>query len=108
MSVQVTIYGASDDLVEVEGDIEGADEYDTYDKWEGALVAPDGSGLLITAEFVGRNGTDWQLFIGNWQDSYPAWPVVFGQRPDREGDPAIIVTVPDGTRLITDRKQLED
>lgn len=97
---KVLIYGASDDLVEVEGDIEGADEFNVYGPWEGRLVGPDGEALIVRAEY-GKRGVEaeWLLSVENTA-TYPAWPVTFGERPDCEGDPAITVDVPDGTRLV--------
>ena len=45
----ITIYGASDDLVEVEG-CKGAGEFCT-DDWQGELVAPDGSQMRVYARY---------------------------------------------------------
>lgn len=100
MSTTVTIYGASDDLIEVEGKIEGADEFGVYgQEWVGTLTSPDGDSLIVRGEY-GKPGArgDWTLSIEN-TENYPAWPIRFGERPDREGDPALIIEVPNGTVL---------
>ena len=95
--MSITIYGASDDLVEVEGDIR--DEFDCLKGWAGRLIAPDGDSLIIRAEYLGRGETDWLLSIEN-TGTYPAWPIRFGERPDRQGDPALIIDAPAGTVLV--------
>lgn len=95
----VTIYGASDDLVEVEGDIEGADEFNAYGAWSGTLESPAGDSLIVRAEFCKPGATcDWTVSVEN-TETYPAWPIMFSERPDREGDPALIIEVPVGTIL---------
>jgi hypothetical protein len=92
---EITIYGASDDLVEVEGYIR--DEFEAYKPWKGTLIAPNGDRLIIRAEFSKAGAeADWTLSIEN-TGTYPSWPIKFGERPDREGDPAIIIDVPEGT-----------
>jgi len=100
----VTIYGASDDLVEVEwaGKNKPQDyEFDAYGPWRGLVKDPDtGEFLVITAEFSKRNGlTDWTLGVESGSHPFPNWPIQFGERPDRDGDPAIVITVPEGTRV---------
>lgn len=87
------IYGASDDLVEVEGAFR--EEYDAYSGWRGRVTSPDGDSLIVTAVF-GEGEADWTLGILN-SSSWPDWPIKFGERPDREGDPALIIDVPEGT-----------
>lgn len=96
-NADIIIYGASDDLVEFEGAIR--DEFDAYGPWVGKLTSPDGESLTIHAEY-GKRGAeaDWTLSIENTA-TYPAWPIRFGERPDREGDPAIIITAPIGTTI---------
>lgn len=91
----ITIYGASDDLVEIDGEF--TEEFDVYGPWRGRVLAPNGDSLIITAEF-GKPGGDaeWTLGVEN-SGTWPAWPIRFGERPDREDDPAIIMDVPSGT-----------
>lgn len=98
-TVEVTIYGASDDLVEVEGQIEGADEYDALSGWVGALTSPDGESLVVRAEYCKPGSrAEWTVGVEN-TETYPAWPIRFAERPDREGDPALVIIVPVGTVL---------
>ena len=100
-TADVTIYGANDDLVEVQGPIIGAGEYDAAGPWSGTLVAPDGSSLIVDIEFSRRDSVaDWTIAVRN-TDSYPGWPIRFTERPDRDGDPAVVIAVPSGTQLIT-------
>lgn len=91
----LTIYGASDDLVEVEGEF--GEEFGAYNGWRGRVVSPDGDSLIVTAEY-GKPGAEaeWTLGIEN-TGTWPAWPFHFADRPDREGDPALIIDVPPGT-----------
>ena len=91
----LTIYGASDDLVEVEGEFR--EEFSAYNGWRGRVVAPDGDALIVTAEYS-KPGADaeWTLGVEN-SGTWPDWEIHFGERPDREGDPAIRILVPVGT-----------
>jgi len=93
---ELIIYGASDDLVEVEGAF--VEEFEAYPKWSGWVIAPDGDRLKVKAEFGarGKHKSDWTLTVEN-TGTYPDWPIRFGERPDREGDPAIFIDVPEGT-----------
>lgn len=92
----ILIYGASDDLVEVEGAI--SDEFDCWDKtWKGRLKAPEGSFLVVSARF-GRDG--WDLNVAAPEGSgFPDWPVSFCPRPDSPEDPAVRIEAPAGTTL---------
>jgi len=97
---KITIYGASDDLVEVEGYI--SDEFSAYGPWSGKLTAPNGDSLRIRAEFCKPGSeSEWQLSIEN-TGTFPDWPIRFGVRPDRDGDPALVIDVPDGTTMTDD------
>jgi len=99
--MKMVIYGASDDLVEVESET-FREEWDTNgdDRWEGLVVAPDGNTLIVTAQFgaPGANRDDWTLGVENTYNR-PNWPIQFGTRPDRDSDPAIILEVPEGTKV---------
>lgn len=89
----LTIYGASDDLVEVEGEFH--EEFSAYTGWKGEVVAPNGDSLGVSAVF-GEGDADWTLSVYN-TGTWPAWPLRFGDRPDRDGDPALTLEVPAGT-----------
>lgn len=95
--MKLTIYGASDDLLEIESDTGYRDEFDVPGDLEVEVVDPDGFSLIIRAAFGEAWDSDWTLAIrnsGKWPDD---WTIQFGERPDREGDPALILTVPEGT-----------
>ncbi|MFD5599893.1 hypothetical protein ACFWHR_07525 [Leucobacter sp. NPDC058333] len=94
---ELVFYGASDDLVELEGAIRK--EFDASGPWRGKLIAPDGGALFLNAEFSRAGAAlDWTLWVEN-AETYPSWLIRFGERPDREGDPAIIIDVPEGTTI---------
>lgn len=100
-SAPITIYGASDDLVEVEGAIR--EEYDAFARATRLrLVAPDGASLDVVAEFDGdapEGATlDWTISV-EAVSGYPSWPIRFHERPDREGDPAVTIDTPAGTTI---------
>ncbi|URP22289.1 hypothetical protein SEA_BIG4_256 [Microbacterium phage Big4] len=100
--VEITIYGASDDLVEIEYDGENGEEFDCPGKWAGRVVGPDGEFLIVTAVFGSskkRRDADWTLGIENSGDWPKDWTIRFGDRPDYEGDPAIIIEAPVGTKV---------
>lgn len=93
----ITVYGASDDLVEFTGYLD--EEFGCYAKpWRGRLESPDGEGLDLTL-YYGVSG--WEISVTASENSYPAWPIYFGERPDRAGDPAVNMSVPEGTKIIT-------
>lgn len=94
----LTFYGASDHLVEVEGAIR--EEYELGR--EGTrlrLTAPDGDTLDVYLNFGYHHATlDWAICV-EAVGGYPSWPVRFHERPDREGDPAVTVGAPAGTTI---------
>ena len=99
MSDQVlVIYGASDDCVEFEGYIEEEYYTDSNGEFSADLVSPDGKILGVSLRF-GRRG--WEISTAAWTGvgGRPDWPLRFGDRPDMPEDPALVVTVPEGTTL---------
>lgn len=101
----ITIYGASDDLVEVEG-CEGADEFYVHGGvsgdtvcWHGDLVAPGGTEQMRVSAFYGETGT-WHFALGQTDESvpFPEWGNGISQH---ESGYSALVTIdaPDGTRL---------
>ena len=111
----ITIYGASDDLVEVYG-CEGEDEFPVSPRsreivWAGDLLAPDGESLPVVAAFFGHG---WHVGAGvaGEESSVPGWAVKI-RRPDPErGEPSysivLEVDAPEGTRLVNVRRAGED
>ena len=100
----ITIYGASDDLVEVEG-CEGADEFCT-DRWQGDLVAPGGTEQMRVHCWYGDDGC-WQVGVGQTIEDVqlPPWPITITQAPAMNpANPGYSVLLsigaPEGTRLV--------
>ena len=89
----ITIYGASDDLVEVEGEFE--EEFSAHGRWRGLVVAPNGQELVLTAEYSKTGEDFWTLGVET-STTWPAWGIQFAEAP-HVGDPAIIIDVPAGT-----------
>lgn len=102
----ITIYGASDDLVEVDG-CEGADEFNS-DDWYGCLVAPDDSQMLVHARYGGGvDGCCWLVGVSQVREEspLPGWPVTITQapamNPDNPGYSALLtIEAPDGVKLV--------
>lgn len=95
---KITIYGASDDLLEVEGYL--VEEYNMWNIEKQILVCDEHNekALLITASF-GRWA--WQIGVhGTGVYGYPDWPIRFTEAPYREDDPAVEIDVPEHARLI--------
>lgn len=63
----VTIYGASDDLVEVEG-IEGADEFNCDGHWKGVIESPDGGTALVYVDY--RDNGTWTVTLGQYEEGW--------------------------------------
>lgn len=69
MSGTVKIYGASDDLVEVEGDVPGCDEYDVGMSSAGIFVLACDNGSAIVVRCAYRSNGVWLV---------SAWPIAEG------------------------------
>lgn len=97
---KVTIYGASDDLIEVEG-IDGADEFnDTSGHWRGLLEAPNGEAAIVYVDY--RPDGTWTVALGVFEEGIllPAWPQSFEVNPANcEYSVTATIEVPDGTRI---------
>lgn len=95
--IKIEAYGASDDLVEVEG-CSGGDEFTHYNAgiWRGDLVAPDGGSLRLHIFYDGC----WHVAVGQVDEefNFPNWPISF--RQEAAGYSTVLtVEAPDGTRL---------
>jgi len=77
MAVTVMIYGASDDLVEVEGKIDGADEFSySNGTWKGVLEAPTGETALVFVDY--RDNGFWTVILTPFEEDYEFdWPVKY-------------------------------
>jgi hypothetical protein len=103
--MKITIYGASDDLVEI-GGIDGLEcdgEFNS-DDWQGDLIAPDGTQMRVYCQY--RLGGCWSVGVGQVDEELqlPGWPVSVTQapamNPDNPGYSALLtIDAPDGTRL---------
>lgn len=97
-TTQFLLYGASDDLIEVESiDTPGvSDEFDVYGRPGTVRISDPASGqyMDVTLEFTSR---EWEVRVmSSNEDLAPPWPIQFVPRPDRADDPAVIVTAPAG------------
>jgi hypothetical protein len=98
----ITIYGASDDLVEVSG-CEGADEFNVYGDgkllWRGDFVAPDDGKLRVYAIYDGC----WHFSVGQVDEGVPlpGWPLKIRQGGIKEAPYSAVLEIdaPDGTRI---------
>lgn len=100
MTEPITIYGASDDLIEVEGAISEEYELGRYGT-RLRLTAPDGQSLDVAADFGNQilgGDLDWTITVGA-VNTYPSWPIHFHERPNYEGDPAVTIDAPAGTTI---------
>lgn len=99
---EIRFYGASDDLIEVEG-CEGADEFNTTERgpmvWCGDLIAPGGDAMRIHALYDNRGC--WSFSIGQADKSipFPEWPVRVRQHTNVDYSVLLTVDAPEGTRL---------
>lgn len=98
----ITIYGASDDLVEIEGDI--SEEYYLGKNNARSVRVSDpetGVSMLVTARF--HDQYEWLLAVSNDPASStvqcPDWLVSLGERANYEGDPAVTITAPGELRV---------
>jgi hypothetical protein len=73
-TITITIMGASEDLVEVEG-CEGADEFNC-ESWSADLVGPDVAEQVHVSAWFCDNGC-WQVGVGQVLEDVrlPSWPV---------------------------------
>jgi hypothetical protein len=102
--MKIRIYGASDDLVEVEG-CAGADEFNVYGQgpvmWHGDLVAPSGDTMRAHAVFDGC----WSIALGQVTEDhpFPEWPVKIRQHTNCDYSTMVEIDAPDGTKLLSTR-----
>jgi hypothetical protein len=69
----ITIYGASDDLVEVEG-CDGADEFyaDGNGRWQADLIGPSGTDAMrVRAEYDPDGSGCWVISLSQTDESVP-------------------------------------
>jgi len=103
--MKITIYGAGDDLVEVEG-CDGADEFNVInDRWQADLVGP-GATEQMRVHCWFDDGGCWQVGVGQAIEDaeLPPWPITITQapaiNPENQGYSALLtIDAPEGTRL---------
>jgi hypothetical protein len=95
--VTITFYGASDDLIEVEG-CENDGEFDG-DAWSADVVGPGATEQIHVSVWFAENGC-WHVGVGQVDESVPlpAWPVTITQH-ERGGSALLTIEAPAGTRL---------
>lgn len=98
--IEVKVYGCSDDLVEIEGDVEGADEYSSDGSSSFILMAPDGGTAIIYVDY--RLNGIWSVAFSRYEEDYqlPEWDakVVTDDSLCRYSD-VLVLSVPDGTTI---------
>lgn len=86
----LTIYGASDDLIEVDGRI--TEEYYTSDT-DGLHLTITNDGKKIEFVIVVEYSGEWMISVaGGGRTEFPV-EIEWGERPDRDDDPAITFTL---------------
>jgi hypothetical protein len=107
----ITIYGASDDLVEVEG-CEGADEFCT-DSWQADLVLDAANQMRVWC-WYDIDGC-WQVGVGQTDESvqFPAWPITITQAPAMNpANPGysvlLSIDAPEDTKLVNIKPEREE
>jgi hypothetical protein len=98
----IEIYGASDDLIEVEG-CEGADEFGADGKgcWQADLIAPDGGAMRIRAEYDPDGSGCWVISLSQVDESAPFPDWGNGVNQAENGYSTLVrIDAPEGTRLM--------
>lgn len=96
---EIIIYGASDDLVEIEGAI--SEEFDIYEASTVVLESPEGEAMHVDIQYR----REWEISIGTMTGYLtPSWPIRFGERPYSDSDPAVYIDAPAGTTVRIEAK----
>jgi hypothetical protein len=101
MTHTVAIYGANDDLVEIEGDIDGADEYMCPSGHASfTMVSPDGGTAVVYADF--RDNGVWSVALSRYEEDYaiPNWNArIISDDTNCTYSATLLVDVPEGTTI---------
>lgn len=100
--MRILIYGANDDLVEIDGDLQEEFYLPGSSETDVVLTAPDGTSMSVEAGFCTVNPDGWHVRVTSTRANMPSWPMRFVPRPDgdpEDADPALEVTAPDGTTV---------
>lgn len=98
MALRMKMYGASDDLIEVEG-IPGSDEFEAdggNDLLMGSFVV--GGVIRVRAIYDGC----WSFSVGQVDEDVPLpeWPISLGQHPECDYSALLEIEVPDHTTIV--------
>lgn len=101
MTKIIAFEGASDDLIEIEGD----DKYDelghTKSKpWTAVIYDPASSNALEVSVWYGPHGT-WHTGVGLFDEDmpWPKWPIKIGQSLNTNYSSRLEIEVPDGAYI---------
>lgn len=98
---QIVIYGASDDLVEIEGSVEGADEYPLGSGDLSEFIIEAGTEkLLVTARFSQGGTFIFGYGIAEEDEPMPNWRIVTGTHDGSSHSMMLAIDLPDGARVI--------
>jgi len=97
----ITIFGASDDLIEIDG-VPGADEFcKPAGAWVGVIEAPNGDTALVFVDY--RDNGCWTTALGLFDEDYkfPNWKITTSNCDELGTAYSTFTTieVPDGTTI---------
>lgn len=107
----ITIYGHSDDLVEVDGAVGASpEEFDVYSatklKWRADFIAPSDDLAADRLRVYALYDGCWHFSVGQVDEDHqlPPWPVAIQQKvamsPDNPGYSVLLaIDAPEGTRI---------
>ena len=102
--MNTTIYGASDDLVEFHGAIDGEMPLGSGDRSKVTLRAPDGTKMRLTVEFCGSGNRDgWDVAV---EENPGGWPFERFESHGNEPDWGLRVDAPEGTTAKCDGRKV--
>jgi hypothetical protein len=95
-------YGASDDLIEVEG-VKGADEFTALADGPFAAVFNLGGKMRVYAIYDGC----WMFAVGQVDEDIPLpnWPVRIKQHPETKYTVLLEIDVPDDVKLFVEKSE---
>ena len=99
---EVIIYGASDDLVEVDGD--ACEEFGAFggwrgDPWNGAVLGPKDEGFRVSL----RRGAGWEITVKQLLNGAPlpeGWQLSLVPSDEFDARLALLVTAPVDLRVV--------
>lgn len=101
----IELYGASDDLVELDVDGAALDEFSAYKGWSGRVLAPSGEGLRVSFAYAPRGGGAWEVRVTQLGGEPPIpgdWSVTIRQSSSCAYSPALVIDAPGGAEVNED------